>query len=300
MAELLSLNEFTTFVDKFKQILDQLSSIPTGASEQLNQYREEMGIFLEQLGLVLREFDSRSFLGDSWLLSTFARITKVATQRLSESLFDQIKPIIPISRSQLVSIIPANKIAKVLLSLRKNPKLQQIVAHLNARKRQEYKLKLESELLKAPEETSPDEIQEFKTYFANTQEGWEEFQNFQQKKLREDKEQRKLETHRARLKEQRAKEKSKQQLQEFEDTGGYESIEVDQIERVRKKALVPQKRGKRAKFSPEIEEKIEQRKLKEQQQSDSEDRAQKFFQEKQKMQQEYIEKLKKMQKKRKE
>lgn len=91
----------------------------------------------------------------------------------------------------------------------------------------------------------------------------------------------------------------KHQLREFEETGGYEAIQDDEIERVRKKALPVKKTVKKASLSPEIADKIQQRKLKNQIQADSEDRAQKFFKEKQKLQQDYLEKLKKMQNKRK-
>ena len=52
-------------------------------------------------------------------------------------------------------------------------------------------------------------------------------------------------------------------------------------------------------LSPEIADQLQQRKIKNQIQADSEDRAQKFYKEKRKMQQDYLEKLKKFQNKRK-
>jgi|SRR5271157_347605 len=299
MAVISSLRDFTAFASKFKQVSAHLSTFQTENSSEINRGIQNAVTFIEMLEIIFKELDKTGFLGDYWLLSTFSRLPKAAMLQGAAQFTGEIIPLIPLPVTKVTSTLPASKTAKALILLKKNKKISAIVNRFNLLKQREFETKLDSEMQKIPEDTPTSVIQDFKTFFANTQRDWEQFLVYTKEKELEEEGRRKLEVHRARLKEKLTKEQIKHQQEEFEDSGGYEAIEQDQIEKVRKKALPAKKQAKKVKLSPEIEEKIEQKKLKDELRAESEDRTQKFFKEKKKLQQDYVEKLKKLQDKRK-
>jgi hypothetical protein len=268
-------------------------------SKTLNQELRDYSALFENIEQIIQQLDKSGFLGDFWLLSTSLRLSKALLLQAAIQFKEQLIPFIPFSPKNVVSIIPASKTAKILLVIKKNPKILPVINRFNSLKQQEFESDLERELQKIPEDTPASIIQDFKTFFANTQQDWDRFLKLQERKKLDEEGKRKLEVQRARQKEKLMKEQMKHQLDEFEEVGGYEAIEQDQIERVRKKALPAKKPAKKASFSPEIEEKIEHKKRKDELRAESEDRTQKFFAEKKKLQQDYMERLKKLKDKRK-
>lgn len=293
------MKEFSAFSDKFRRVTSRILSIPNLATEKFEKVLGSTFTAFKNFDLLWREFEKNGFTEDFWVLSTSTQINKMAIHQVGAQFAPQIKPVVPIPVENITPIIPANRTAKLMLVMKKNTKLLSIQHRFTTLKQQEFDTKLELELATIPTGESPLLIQEFKTYFSNTQKSWTQFLEYQEQKQLEETQQRKLEQHRIQLQGKQAKQQMKHQLREFEETGGYEAIQDDEIERVRKKALPVKKTVKKASLSPEIADKIQQRKLKNQIQADSEDRAQKFFKEKQKLQQDYLEKLKKMQNKRK-
>ena len=203
-----------------------------------------MGSFspsIENIGKIFNEFEKCGFDKDLWVLSTYTRITKNAIYEAGARYRSQITPVILIPANSVTPIIPANRIAKLLLVTKKNTKILETGNRFTTLKQQKFDAKLGLELAAIPPEESPSVIQEFKTYFSNTQNGWDQFLEYRKQKQVAESQQRKLVQHRIRLQERQAKQQMKHQLREFEETGGYEAIQEDEIERVRKKPCLRKK-----------------------------------------------------------
>ncbi len=297
MAVVTSLQQLGHIVSKIREAISQPSNFFGEDNQEIKKVFEKLSPFFVAFEKFIKILEEEGLSKDFWLLSTYPHVSKTASQQIAAKYSGKFISFIPLKSINFSAIVPATAITKVLFSLKKQPKIRKIIETFVIQKELEFKKSLEIELAKIPEGTTAQVIQEYKNYFTNTRGTFEDYSAFCTQKQLEEEQQRKIDIQAAKIKEEKIKAQIKQEEEQFQERGGYDSIQVDQIQSARKKALIPKKKTKKAPLPHGIEEKIEQKKLQEELQSQSEDRAQKFFQEKQKRQQDYIDKLKKLQRK---
>jgi hypothetical protein len=297
MAVLSSPQPLGQLISTIREVISRPSNLFGEVNEGLKMFFEKFTPFFASFEKMLTGLEEEGLSRDFWLLSTYLHVTKIASRQVTANYSGKFMPVIALQSIKVSTILPANMITKVLFSLKKQPKIRKIIEKFITQKGLEFKKSLDIELGKIPESTPAQIIQEYKNYFTNTRGSFEDYTTFRAKKQLEEEQQRKLDLQTAKIKEEKIKAQIKHEEEEFQERGGYDSVQIDQIQSARKKALTPKKKTKKTPLPHGIEEKMEQKKLQEELKSKSEDRAQKFFQEKQKRQQDYIDKLKKFQQK---
>ncbi len=297
MAVIPSPQQLGQMVSTIREVISRPSNLFGEVNEELKMFFEKLTPLFASFEKMLTGLEEEGLSRDFWLLSTYLYVTKIDSRQVTAKYSGKFMPVIPLHSINVSTILPANVITKVLFSLKKQPKIRKIIEKFIAQKNLEFKKSLEIELTKIPESTPVRIIQEYKNYFTNTRGSFEDYTAYGAKKQLEEEQERNLELQTAKIKEEKIKAQIKHEEEEFQEQGGYDSIQIDQIQSARKKALTPKKKTKKIPLPHGIEEKMEQKKLQEELKSKSEDRAQKFFQEKQKRQQDYIDKLKKFQRK---
>ncbi len=300
MAVVTSSQKLGQIVSTIREVISHPGDLFGEDNREMKEVFEKLSSSFEDLEIIVKVLEEEGLSKDLWLFTTFPHVSKIASKQIAAKYSGKFIPVIPLQDINFSEIMPAVAITKVLFSLKKQPKIGKIIEKFIALQDLEFKKSLEIELAKIPGDTPAKTIQEYKNYFTNTRGSFEDYTAFCTQKRLEEEHQHKLEVQTAKLKEEKIKAQIKQEEEQFQERGGYDSIQVDQIQSARKKALVPKKKTKKGPLPHGIEEKIEQKKLQEELQTQSEDRAQKFFQEKQKRQQDYIDKLKKLQRKGKE
>ncbi len=297
MAILTSSQQLAQIVLRIHETISQPSILFGEDNQEIKNILETLSQNFFDFESIVLSLEKEGLSKDFWLFSTNLHVSKSVSQQIAIKYSGKFMPVISLKTTNFSSIVPATLITKILFSLKKQPKIRKIIEGFVAQKDLEFKKSLEIELAKIPEGTPAQVIQEYKVFYTNTRGTFVDYTIFCSKKQLEEERVRKIEAQAAKLKEEKIKAQIKQAEEDFQEHGGYDSILVDQIQNARKKALIPKKKTKKAPLPHSIEEKIEQKKLQEELQSQSEDRAQKFFLEKQKRQQDYINKLKKLQQK---
>ena len=297
MAIVSSPQQLGQIVSTIREVLSRPSNSFGENNQEIKKVFEKLTTLFVAFENIVKSLEEEGFSEDFWLLSPYLHVSKTASRQIAANYSDKFTPVIPLHSIKFSTILSANFMTKVLFSLKKQPKIRKIIERFIAQRDIEFKNSLEFELGKIPKDTPAQIIHEYKNYFTNMRGSYEDYTNFCEKKQLEEERQRKLEIQAAKLKEEKMQTQLKQEEDFFQERGGYDSIQIDQIQSARKKALIPKKKTKKASLSQGIEERIEEKKLQEELKSKSEDHAQKFFQEKQKRQQDYIDKLKKLQRK---